>query len=490
MHLPTTLNVVFWLACLTGIIFPLIRSVSHERMTPKTLQDKFNSFVWGLPILLLAYLAAFLLKWDHLGTISYALSGFMASWVLACLTLSRGLKGIALLIPAFLIGDIHALPNLNPGTGMLSLIAYLYGILTAHWVNPKPKTENFILPAIFCVGLYWIQAGTPESWHHTYQIILTLALSILLIVRTLQELPMFPTNPTVQACLIVSLTGLLGWLGLQTFLLQPALYHWALLMAGGSLLSFLLGDRLARQTSLPKIVMYVVLAGVATLVTSRLYGTIGWIVLAPFLLAQLKASTAARLISLFLIARVILQAFIYQFNPNVTGINITHPYASAALYAGFVLMILLPRILSLVTRFDASKNEEHSPITLSLFALTGVVIAGLSNYFFHAEATGSFLTALLVAGFGVSLLSPILSPANRFYPILLSILMSLTCLLTHPLIAAGNTADKPEKLWVLGAMLILTLILVGFSAKKVLRKNITGSAGTHPAKSFAHPEKL
>lgn len=469
MKLLPAMNIVFWIACLIGILTPLIRNFSVDKLSPQKLQQQFNSFVFGLPLLLLGYLVAFVLRWDIQNTVLYALAGFSATWVLACLNLPKGIKGIALLIPAYLIASMKEGPHAIP----MSLIAYMYGIVIAHWVNPKAKTENLLLPAIFCTGSHWIYLSSPEGWMNTYQTLLALSLSILFIVRSLQEFPILPASQLARAGFIAVVTGLLGWLGIQTFLAQPGLLHWAWLMAGGSLLSFCLADHHKNTNKLLQNSGFLIITGIAALVASRLFGTVGWIMLSAMLLSQIRPSVATRLVSLFFVGRVLLQSFIYQFNSNVTGINITHPYASAALYAGFALMLILPQLLTALSEPDHSnpdlpEEKTLSPIILALLGVAGLLLAGLSNYFLHAEATSSLLTSLLIAGLGVSLLSDFSSVANRFYPLLLSLLMSIGCLMSNTLIIAGNSADKPEKLWVLGGTLVLTMALTVYGQKKLL----------------------
>lgn len=466
MHLSPTLSSLFWLACLANVLLPLIRSFPKKKSNLKNSKLQLKSFVYGLPILLIAYLAAFLLKLDVANTLLFALGGFLVSWLLACLNLSTGVTGIALLIIGYLIADL----NVDSATSQMPLLAYLFGVLIVQWITPYAKIENFLLPATFCAGSYWIALSSPEGWGVTYQTLLILSLSILLITRSLQALPFIPENRMAQASFVTIVTGLLAWFGIQTLLVQPGLLHWAWLLAGGSLLSFLFSDSDAETPSLPRNAIYLIITGIVALIASRLFGTVGWVVLAPMLISQRKPGKVAGLVSLFFIARVILQSFIYQFNPNVTGINITHPYASAALYAGFALMLILPNLLNLT--FNPQKTDEQplTPLPLVTLATITLVSAGLANYFLHAEATGSLLTALVIGGLGVSLLGNFSSAANRFYPLLMSILMSLGCLLGNALIASGNSADKTEKLWVLGGALVFVIVLTLISQGKPLRR--------------------
>jgi hypothetical protein len=198
-----------------------------------------------------------------------------------------------------------------------------------------------------------------------------------------------------------------------------------------------------------------------------MFGTVGWLILGSTVLINPKANRMASVVGLFFIVRVLLQGFIYQYNPNVTGINITHPYASAALYAGEVGMILLPNFLNLLF----PKAEDTSPASELLWAVPiakGLLVAGLANFFLHNEATGSLLTALTIGALAISLLGNIRNMSCRFFPLQYALLMTVGCLLTPEFLEAGNHADKTDKLWGLGIALVISISLLLVSRKSAL----------------------
>ena len=83
----------------------------------------------------------------------------------------------------------------------------------------------------------------------------------------------------------------------------------------------------------------ILLVGICTLVASRLFGMEGLLILAAAtVVAPIPGS--ALIAGLFWSSRALLQSYVSQFNPNVTGVNLMHNYASAALYAGFLVIIL------------------------------------------------------------------------------------------------------------------------------------------------------
>jgi len=218
-------------------------------------------------------------------------------------------------------------------------------------------------------------------------------------------------------------------------------------------------------------VIALLLLGMATLVASRLFGTAGWVVLAVGLLSNRRSGSYVSVAAMFLLARVLLQAFLTQFSANVTGINITHPYASAALFVGFAMMLILPNWLNAlpatapaVPHNDAEILNDPKRLSLILipFVLLGLgslLFAGLSNYFLHAEATASLLLALIVSGLGVSLLAQFYSPQARAMPLFATLLTLAGALVSPEILDWGNEAEKGQKLVVLGVALALILLM-------------------------------
>jgi hypothetical protein len=441
---------------------------------------------WGVSLLLLVALVAMGLNLALAQGVWFALAGFVAMAVLSGLSLPAGVPGLLMLIAAFFVGG--AGDALVPAQ---NLQAYLLGLLLATLARSDRSSAwlDLMWPALFAVGSVWIALTSPQNTWANQQGLLLLSLAIAVLLRGVSLLPALSGSKVRQALFISVTAGLLAWLGIQNALLQPNLFPWALLIAGGSLLGFLLRALDAFSPSKPIIsrIMQLLFLGLATLIASRLFGSTGWLVLAASLLSatgpvqndsvknsdrQAAGYSVLGLASLFLVGRVLLQTFIVQFNPNVTGINITHPYASAALYGGVAIMLLLPSLLK------TEKEPPHTQLALTRMPLLvglgalALLSSGLANYFLHAEATGSLLTALWVTGVGVSLLGTFAGEAHRadeahrFVPLQLAFLVTLGCLLSPELIEAGNLATKTEKLWVLAGAFVVSGILTLLIQKK------------------------
>ncbi len=482
MTIASPLWVGLALACGAGLVLPFIIG-GKPALRWQWTSVQTQQLIWGGSLFGLAALLAVGLQLAVAQSLGFALAGFVAMAVLSGLSLPVGVPGLLLVILAFFLGGAGdaLIPTQN-------VQAYLLGLLLAQFAlsDRSSRWLELLWPAIFGVGSVWIALTSAQNSWASQQGVLLLAIAVAVLLRSVSLLPALSGSKMRQALFISVTSGLLAWLGIQNALLQPGLSPWAFLFAGGSLLGFGLGA----LESLPSTeadskritirMIQLLLLGLATLVASRLFGSTGWLVLAASLLSatgsvsdkaapsnlqsihdrQPAGLSVVGLASLFLVGRVLLQTFIVQFNPNVTGINITHPYASAALYAGFACMLLLPPWLGGVKAGTESQAPlARLPLPMGLAAMA-FLAAGLANYFLHAEATGSFLTALWVTGIGVSLLGTFADEQSRFAPLQLAFLATLVCLLSPELIEAGNLAQKTEKLWVLAGALVAYTVLI------------------------------
>lgn len=365
----------------------------------------------------------------------------------------------------------------------MQLIGWLGGLvawkLAASLLEEEQADFLDLLPAaLLAIGWYWNHTAPVPA---TQQAVLPLVLSLSLLLNAVQHLKLPVSNPWALAGMMALIGGMSTWLSIQTFVvaLDPA--PWVTLFAGAILLGFALqalgaakhDPVSASQGSLaPNAMISLVLVGIATLVASRLFGTVGWVVLGAAMIAVARPNATVVVAALFWLARVLLQGFIFQYNPNVTGINITHTYASAGLYAGLVLMLLLP-VLLLKLRVDNDEAPQKAPLAhllpLAALVLGGFLFSGLANFFLHAEATGSLLVALVVGGIGVAMLY---GHAFRQQVMLTSLWVINGCLLLHDLIPLGNEADKSLKLMVLGAALLVSFGLLWLSLQGLSRKPV------------------
>jgi hypothetical protein len=202
---------------------------------------------------------------------------------------------------------------------------------------------------------------------------------------------------------------------------------------------------------------FVILVGILALVGSRTFSMMSFLVLAPTALLA-SASGIGAAIGLFWTSRVLLQTFVVNYNSNVTGINLMHPYVSASMFAGFFLSLLFT-----VNLMRSAKAWQDSLFFLSIAAAAPI----LSNYFLHEEPTSGFLSSLLTASVLLVCLAPLLNPSapepNRLNILILLPTISLaTALFSSSLLTTGNetpTADRIQlAIYLTAAFAAVTLV--------------------------------
>jgi hypothetical protein len=470
MSLIAGTSVLLYLACVLAFLVPFIRGGIKSQIS-----FKVDKAAWGLPawtclLVLVWYAAGYFLHLDAASGFPYFLGGFLGYWLLGCFSFAQpGMRGALLLMGALAITsashDVTTLP--------VPLISALLGLSAGRFTAPQTSWADYLLPGSWLVGIGWIILTSSEAMQAPLASLLAIFLSVSLLLRTVQGLGFIPENKALIRPVFVVVTGALAaWLLCQTLLLQPSLMSWVWLFAGGLLLAFLLPAGPLTNSSQPSTgisgAIQLLLIGIAALVASRLFGTLGWVVLAVGLLANAKQTMSVTLASLFFVGRSLLQVYLFQYNPNVTGINITHPYASAALYVGLAAMLLLPNILNMLLPAQLPDIDDteadiipDNTLAWAILFFVALLAGALANYFLHAEATGSLLVAMLIAGLGVGLLGRFQFKQAGTYTLLIPLITTSGALLSQELLSAGNEAEKSQKLIVLGIMLV-GFLLVSF----------------------------
>jgi hypothetical protein len=267
-------------------------------------------------------------------------------------------------------------------------------------------------------------------------------------------------SPLQTAGLLAVVGGLATMLLTRNGLLQPdALKFWPCLYGGGILLAFLAEGLLAQpdapsKDKLPQVLVTLAVIGLGTLVGSRLFGTLGWVVLAVAFLT-LPSPRIAGVAVFFWLARTLVQGFSYQYNLNLTGINLTHTYVTAAQFAGVTLMLLIPAM--------ARSWKQSAAVPLLLTGLA-VLLPALSNYFLHAEAAGSLLLALMTGAVPLTVIAPLLLSETEAVVVRPLVPLTLVCatgaLATAPLLELGQFATREDQLQVLAGSLVAIGLLV------------------------------
>jgi hypothetical protein len=455
----------FAVACLVAFWAPLFQNRQNWRITFQIEQCDWR--LMGLVLLPFALLHGAGHFWNILPMNGYIYftGAILTSWLLSKIGVPEQPRGLFILLASVILTFFLAQAEFT-----IAVLSVIWGLLVwkaieLFYLQSETHWEDVLPALIWLVGLYWINLSSPQNVLVEHQGLLLNSLGIALIIRLIQTFPFHLSERFfIKPLLLATIGKLLGILVINNLLLAPSMQHWAWLFAGGILLVYIL-QTLNKQTdqdmAIPKVLISLALIGVATLIASRLFGTLGWMILASTALVAPK-SLYVLYVGLFLIARTFLQSFIVQFNPNVTGINLLHSYTSAALYGGILLILLLPLLVY--------QRENRLKTTLILLA-AGVLVPLFSSYVLHAEPTGSLLVASTVTALIVAFVGPLFY-THQNNPVqanmlILPLQMVTTGLLASELLNIGNTALRYEKILVL-AVAIAGISFVWFLVQKAV----------------------
>ncbi|MBS2008898.1 MAG: hypothetical protein JST01_17740 [Cyanobacteria bacterium SZAS TMP-1] len=340
-------------------------------------------------------------------------------------------------------------------------VPYVAGLLAwkicSNFLNPEKATLSDVAPAALfmagqiCVGTSYSGTALARS-----RDLICCSFIASALVNWFQR-PFRADDAFLLKRLILTATGGLIFLILVTKVVLAQQYApMAVLVAAGFAFNYALdGQGVKPGTSADptalELVRNVLIIGILTLVSTRLYGNLGLIVVAaPAAISFF--SQAPAIAALFVAARSLEQAFDVNYVANVTGINLMHPYVTAAQYFAFFTILVLLLLLK--------EGRDNKFVTV---AMTAVAVVGpaLVNYFLHGEASASYMVGLTVAGVLVSILG------QRFFQeqealcgslMLIAAQASAVGLLTAELVEFGNSTAGPERLKVVYVLAAITAI--------------------------------
>jgi hypothetical protein len=471
IQLSTGTLLFFGVAMVLALLLPFLRGEIKPSVSLALKREDWKPFGLFLAPFALLYGIALLFHWEIANSFLYFFLGFTLTWLITRLALPAEIQGNLLLVTTLLL----TLTLKDANYLGLSLVSYLAGLTT--WAvkeifipqQERPSWQPVIPSLCWLSALYWIQLTMVETQQPAYQNLIIGALGLAAVLGSLEKTPLPLGEKFCLKPLVLALTGGLGmWLLINNILVSPNLLPWAGLFAGGIILAKMLKDQSESSLSLPHLFIALILMGIGTLFASRIFGALGWVMLAVSMLVFLKPRFVMYA-GLFWLIRLMLQGFIYAYNPNVTGINVTHPYASAALYGGLALGLTLPILLG---NLASARNQ------LAGFLGGAILLPLTANYFFQSETIASLLLAVTIAGaIGVFLAGTLYSKTEDhpqpetmlFFPLI----MTLTAILSNPLIDIGTQTTRSQKLTVLLVIFILlTLGWFGFQKTVLRRKTV------------------
>lgn len=386
--------------------------------------------------------------------------GVFATFILSQIKLAPFPRSILLLAMAF--GLTTSLPADNPLLNV-HVIGALAGILVwktaENLLGRSESTLEDILPAaVWLGGNYWCRVA-PSIDFGKYSSFLLGVISIGLLVRLLQT-PFVNNDKWLYKRIMLAIFGGICVLMVGTKLLLNMTFQDLSGLAGAGMLAAYLMRRPenpqqeAEPVTASSALKDLLLIGVMTVVATRLFGTYGLVVLAAATIV-VPTKGVAQIAGCFWLAKAIAQGFITLYNPNVTGVNVTHPYVGAALYAGFLAVIAV----SLVLR-DVGERRM-----LTLLVLAGcAILPPAASYFLHSEPTSGILVSAGVAAVIVATFAPVIyqkTVAQQENVMLLPLLTGAFAIMTSELIEKGLLCHTQTRIQVLIALAVLVSVLLG-----------------------------
>ncbi len=460
--------IVFFLVAIGFFAWRFVRDKSMAEISSKGFAPRIKSMAIGLVgTIAMLFLPSFL-GVDAYPSASrlYIAGGFILPFVLTSLGMNSWLRALVLLIAS--VAMTMAIPN----TAFIALPAVamalvLWSFCETFAVPEESRADRSfidILPSlVWLIGLFVMNRVDNATWYVTHQKLILVSIVSALVLRWLQGPFIKEDKLYVKRLTLAATGGLLLLILITKMMVALDLSKLAAVGGAGFMLTYLL-DSLDKKNSLNapsslKSFKALLFIGIFTLVVSRLFGTAGLIVLASTTIISVgyKHKYAA-IAGFFWLAKAMLEAFVFTYNSNMTGINLMHVYVSAGLYAGFLMAVTIAYLV---------KNTATSGWVKALLITSAGLMAPMAcNYFLHAEAASSFMLASIVASLMVSIFivpnSLWESEGNEL--IMAFPLSVITCAqITGELIEKGNACDANARLTTLGVLATISAVIVFIS---------------------------
>lgn len=463
IKIPDPVLILFAISSVLGFFLRFIKDGNYKQLTFKPIVERLGTFA-----LVTVPFIGLLLVAQQFGvtagsTLPYFAGAAVLSFVLGGLGIPSYLRGILLLAATV------ALTALGPAANMMiTLSSTLCGLLATKLsenigFTTDSNFDDILPPMIWLSSVVWLAnvAGDTKP---------EIRAAVILGILSVSQLMRFVQGPFVRVGnaaddriflkrVVLSISAGLGVLCVLVKMLNLVdLQYLALLCGAGYFVTYMYKDLQGEDryslTSQQSIRMLILIA-LLTLVATRFFGMFGLLALAPTALVA-PLSSAALFPALFFTGRVLVQIFVQNFNQNVTGINLTHSWAGAAQFGGFVLAVVLMLLF---------KERMNRKVLLALTLGACIVTPVLSNFILHSEPTCSLFMAMLVAGSILTVVAPSLQnsrPNGSENLMLLTPLMVSSGILTSGLLEAGNEATIATKTTVLsyGIVFVLALMFV------------------------------
>lgn len=454
-----TSELVILLSALIVIVFfwRFVRDKDAQNLTPAKLSSGGKVLAALVVPISLLFLGSGTIGVNLTNALPYFLVGAIVPYILSQVGVPPFPRSLLIL------GGTVAFSLLVDGEAYKTLTAALIaGLLTWKVVEnvlvEEWSTLEDVLPGfLWLVGMYWTRTADSGTWLPIHQKMIAAVFMVVIFLRWIQG-PFLKEDKLFVKRICLALTGGLFLLILVTKLLAAMeLTRHCVIVGAGFFLTYLLShmDKSSCESGSLTLKSFkqLVFIGIFTLLAERLFGTIGLVLLAASTLIA-TGTGVAYIAGLYWGTRVFLQCFIFDYNSNMTGINVMHPYVSAALYGGLLLALTVSLLLK--------SSLDRGTKTLLLVAAI-VIAAPATNFFLHAEPTASLLNAALAGAVIVAVFGKAIYGAEpKLHENLMLVPGSLItfAILTAGLIELGNSVDSQGRMMASAGVAVLVGALV------------------------------
>jgi hypothetical protein len=455
--MPSGVLILFALSSLMAFLLPFIKDRFYKQLSLAGLVKSLPAFLLTAAPMCALYAIGWHFKVDAAASFPYFIGALTLAFVLSRTGLPAQLRGILILA-----GAVPVTLNLPVDNTHLPVAAAMMGLISWKFVEnlylEEKSSLDDVLPAIvWFSGVTWLRTAVENKLLPAREGLLLGVMAVAQLLRCAQR-PLLHEDKVFLKRIMLASTGGLGVLIVITKLLTAMdLAMIAALVGAGFFTTYLFemtNDENRYYVTPTSAVKVIVLIGVLTLIATRFFGMFGLVVLAPTALVATR-SGVGQFGGLFWITRCLLQTFIVQYNSNVTGINITHAYTGAALYAGFFAIALFALFMHQV---------KDRKVLAPVFVGGTILASACSNYFLHAEPTSSFLVSATVAGILLATLLPAMQKGETTGQenlLLVPTGMITAAILTSSLINLGNENDIEVRTHVVAYTIGFVLATIG-----------------------------
>lgn len=426
-------------------LFDLVRNRTWANMEP----GKVAQHVKALAVTAAAgglVLAAVSATGQPFADIAFYFVGLALTYIFATLTLKPAMRTMLHLSCAVALAMFVGADKLT-----LAASSYLMGAvsirLVLNMLKPKEsRLDDVAPPFVYLAAILFATCGAAGSGNADKYSGMINSAFIVSTLMTLMQRPFMRDDKILVKRLVLTLSGGLAYLVMVTKAVNaPEYVRLAALVGAGYGMAYALDAIAIKKDCATSAIKQILIIGIFTLLATRLFGNLGIAALGAGCMvgnfSQIPACAA-----IFFGARILEQVFAYTNVSNVTGINLNHPYVSAAVYLGLFSALGLMALL---------KDVTDRRISATAFALLSAIGTCAVSYFLHSEAAGGYLISLIISSVLVSIVGQAFFPEEEEKVVSIGLVPALAtscAMVSASLLQTGLTATIEDRMTVIAVM--------------------------------------